>query len=114
MNLQQKCPKAKWIGSFKIHLEMKELRGGIIRLFEEGKNANQIATAMNFHRKTVGRIIHRYQETGSYEDRHRSGSDGLQHLEHFRSGSVLKAPPVDRSAEEEFGGSVKQNPTRCH
>ena len=26
---------------------MKELRGGIIRLFEEGKNANQIATAMN-------------------------------------------------------------------
>ena len=52
---------------------MKELRGGIIRLFEEGKNANQIATAMNLDRKTVGRIIHRYQETGSYEDRHRSG-----------------------------------------
>ena len=40
--------------------------------------------------------------------------DGLQHLEHFGSGSVLKAPPVDRSAEEEFGGSVEQNPTRCH
>uniref|UniRef100_A0A914C4S9 Paired domain-containing protein n=1 Tax=Acrobeloides nanus TaxID=290746 RepID=A0A914C4S9_9BILA len=52
---------------------MKELRGGIIRLIEEGKNANQIDTAMNLDRMTVGRIIHRYQENGSYEDRHRSG-----------------------------------------
>uniref|UniRef100_A0A914DRD6 Uncharacterized protein n=1 Tax=Acrobeloides nanus TaxID=290746 RepID=A0A914DRD6_9BILA len=41
---------------------MKKLRGGIIRLFEEGKNANQIATAMNLDRKTVGRIIHRYKK----------------------------------------------------
>ena len=32
---------------------MKELRGGIIRLFEEGKNANQIATAMNLDRKKL-------------------------------------------------------------
>ena len=32
---------------------MKEFRRGIIRLFEQGKNANQIATAMNLHRMSV-------------------------------------------------------------
>ena len=104
---------------------MKELRGGIIRLFEEGKNANQIATAMNLDRKTVGRIIHRYQETGSYEDRHKSGrpktartpankrkiKGRIQRNPNSRKNSIR---PVDRSAEEEFGGSVEQNPTRCH
>ena len=52
---------------------MKDLRGGIIRLFEQGKTGHEIAKEMKLGNKTVYRIIHRYQETGSYNDKPRSG-----------------------------------------
>uniref|UniRef100_A0A914C8T9 Paired domain-containing protein n=1 Tax=Acrobeloides nanus TaxID=290746 RepID=A0A914C8T9_9BILA len=51
---------------------MKEFRGGIIRMFEQGKSGYQIAQDINLHAKTVNRIIKRYQETGSYSDKQRS------------------------------------------
>lgn len=52
---------------------MKELRAGIIRLFEQGKSGRQIAKDMNLPQRTVSDAIKRYQETGSHEDRPRSG-----------------------------------------
>jgi transposase len=52
---------------------MKEFRGGIIRMFEQGKSGYQIAQDMNLYTKTVNRIIKRYQETGSYSDRQTCG-----------------------------------------
>ena len=53
---------------------MKEFRGGIIRMFEQGKSGYQIAQDMNLHARTVNRITEkRYKETGSYSDRRRSG-----------------------------------------
>uniref|UniRef100_A0A914DRZ2 Tc3 transposase DNA binding domain-containing protein n=1 Tax=Acrobeloides nanus TaxID=290746 RepID=A0A914DRZ2_9BILA len=52
---------------------MKEFRGGIIRMFEQGKSGYQIAQDMNLHERTFNRIIKRYQETESYSDRQRSG-----------------------------------------
>ena len=36
---------------------MKEFRGGIIRMFEQGKSGYQIAQDMNLHARTVNRII---------------------------------------------------------
>ena len=45
---------------------MKDLRGGIIRLYEQGKTGYEIAKEMKLGSKTVYRIIKRYQETGSY------------------------------------------------
>lgn len=42
-------------------------------MFEQGKSGYQIAQDMNLHARTVNRIIKRYQETGSYSDRQRSG-----------------------------------------
>ena len=81
---------------------MKEFRGGIIRMFEQGKSGYQIAQDMNLHARTVNRIIKRYQETGSYSDRQKSRrprtarapKDQLN-LEHLGGGSMLEAPPVD-------------------
>ena len=52
---------------------MKDLRGGIIRLYEQGKTGYEIAKEMKLGSKTVYRIIKRYQETGSYNDKPRSG-----------------------------------------
>lgn len=52
---------------------MKEIRGGIVRLFEQGKSGYQIAKDMNLHRGTVNKIIKRYKETGNFEDKPRSG-----------------------------------------
>lgn len=52
---------------------MKEYRGGIIRLFEQGKSGYQIAKDMNLNVNSVNKIIKRYRETGSFEDRPRSG-----------------------------------------
>uniref|UniRef100_A0A914C2W4 Paired domain-containing protein n=1 Tax=Acrobeloides nanus TaxID=290746 RepID=A0A914C2W4_9BILA len=52
---------------------MKAFRGGIIRMFEQGKSGYQISQDMNLHARTVNRIIKRYQETESYSDRQRSG-----------------------------------------
>ena len=48
---------------------MKDLRGGIIRLYEQGKTGYEIAKEMKLGSKTVYRIIKRYQETGSYNDK---------------------------------------------
>ena len=95
---------------------MKELRGGIIRLFEQGKSGHQIAKDMGLHPGPVNKIIKRYRETGSFEDRNRSGRPrtGLFFVEHFGGGSVLETPPVNRSVEEEFGSSLEQNPTRSY
>ena len=42
-------------------------------MFEQEKSGYQIAQDMNLHARTVNRIIKRYQETGSYSDRQRSG-----------------------------------------
>ena len=42
---------------------MKDLRGGIIRLYEQGKTGYEIAKEMKLGSKTVYRIIKRYQET---------------------------------------------------
>uniref|UniRef100_A0A914DW91 Transposase n=1 Tax=Acrobeloides nanus TaxID=290746 RepID=A0A914DW91_9BILA len=39
----------------------------------QGKSSYQTAKDMNLHTRTVNRIIARYQETGSYEDRPRGG-----------------------------------------
>ena len=52
---------------------MKEIRAGIIRLFEQGKSGYQIAKDMGLHAGPVNKIIKRYRETGTYEDRKRSG-----------------------------------------
>jgi transposase len=52
---------------------MKELRAGIIRLFEQGKSGRQIAKDMNLPQRTVSDAIKRFQETGSNKDRARSG-----------------------------------------
>ena len=52
---------------------MKEFRGGIIRLFEQGKSGYQIAKDMKLPYTTVRDTIRRYRETGNYNDRPRSG-----------------------------------------
>ena len=50
---------------------MKEFRGGIIRLFEQGKSGYQIAKDMKLPYTTVRDTIRRYRETGNYNDRPR-------------------------------------------
>ena len=52
---------------------MKDLRGGIICLYEQGKTGYEIAKEMKLGSKTVYRIIKCYQETGSYNDKPRCG-----------------------------------------
>lgn len=52
---------------------MKKLREGIIRLFEQGKTGYQIAKDMGINEKTVYNTINRFQETGSADDKKRSG-----------------------------------------
>uniref|UniRef100_A0A914CPR4 Transposase n=1 Tax=Acrobeloides nanus TaxID=290746 RepID=A0A914CPR4_9BILA len=83
---------------------MKEFRGGIIRMFEQGKSGYKIAQDMNLHARTVNRIIKRYQEKqeatatdkeAKYQEFTRFERDGLLNLEHLGGGSMLEAPPVD-------------------
>ena len=93
---------------------MNEFRGGIIRMFEQGKSGYQIAQDMNLHARTVNRIIKRYQETSSkstvaYSVTTENGhlihpiwTWWLLNLEHLGGGSMLEAPPVDWSVEEEL------------
>ena len=52
---------------------MTEFRGGIIRLFEQGKSGYQIAKDMKLPYTTVRDTIRRYRETENYNDRPRSG-----------------------------------------
>jgi inhibitor of nuclear factor kappa-B kinase subunit alpha len=52
---------------------MKSFRPAIIRLFEEGKKISEIARLLNLPRMTVSDAVKRYQETGSNNDRVRSG-----------------------------------------
>ena len=56
---------------------MKEFRGGIIRLFEQGKSGYQIAKDMKLPYTTVRDTIRRYRETGNYNDRPRCGDREL-------------------------------------
>uniref|UniRef100_A0A914CR90 Tc3 transposase DNA binding domain-containing protein n=1 Tax=Acrobeloides nanus TaxID=290746 RepID=A0A914CR90_9BILA len=51
---------------------MKEFRGGIIRLFEQGKSGYQIAKDMKLPYTTMRNTICHYRETGNYNDRPRS------------------------------------------
>uniref|UniRef100_A0A914DFJ6 Transposase n=1 Tax=Acrobeloides nanus TaxID=290746 RepID=A0A914DFJ6_9BILA len=50
---------------------MKEFRGGIIRLFEQGKSGYQTAKDMKLPYTTVRDTIRRYRETGNYIDEYR-------------------------------------------
>jgi transposase len=52
---------------------MAEFRAGIIRLFEQGKSGYSIAKDMKLSYDTVKAVIRRFRETGSYDDRPRSG-----------------------------------------
>ena len=52
---------------------MPNLRSLIIKLHEEGKGATEIGRRLGMHRNTVCYAIKRYQETGSNDDRPRSG-----------------------------------------
>jgi transposase len=52
---------------------MKKLRAGIIHLFEQGKTGYEISKEMKLAKSTVYKIINRFKETGSYEDKPRKG-----------------------------------------
>ena len=52
---------------------MTELRPAIIRLFEQGKSGRKIAELLNVPARTAQEVIKRFKETGSYNDRPRSG-----------------------------------------
>ena len=68
---------------------MKEFRGGIIRLFEQGKSGYQIAKDMKLPYTTVRDTIRRYRET-TMTDQEVGGRELLVHqlkLEKSRAGS---------------------------
>jgi transposase len=52
---------------------LSELRGGIIRLFEQGKSGYKIARLLKTPYSTVKKAIKRFRETGGNNDRPRSG-----------------------------------------
>lgn len=52
---------------------MADLRPGILRLYGQGKTQAEISRLLNIDKSTVSRAINRYEETGSNEDRPRSG-----------------------------------------
>ena len=52
---------------------MAELRPAIIRLFEQGKSGRKIAESLNIPARTAQAVIKRFKETGSYNDKARSG-----------------------------------------
>ena len=52
---------------------MKDLRAGIIRLLQQGKNSEEIGKLLGISPRTARKVITRFNETGSYEDRPRSG-----------------------------------------
>ena len=52
---------------------MNSFRPAIVRLFEDGKRISEIARLLNLPRMTVSDAVKRYQETGSNNDRVRSG-----------------------------------------
>ena len=52
---------------------MTELRPAIIRLFDQGKSGRKIAELLNVPARTAQEVIKRFKETGSYNDRPRSG-----------------------------------------
>jgi hypothetical protein len=56
---------------------MKEFKGGIIRMFEQGKSGYQIAQDMNLHARIVNRIIKRQEATAT--DKEAEDQDLLAH-----------------------------------
>lgn len=52
---------------------MTELRAAIIRLFEQGNSGEKIGKMLDVPARTAREVIKRFKETGSYEDRPRSG-----------------------------------------
>jgi transposase len=52
---------------------MKELRPAIIRMHERGVKNNEIVRLLGVHEATVRKAIERFEETGSNNDRKRSG-----------------------------------------
>ena len=52
---------------------MAELRPAIIRLFEQGKSGRKIAESLNIPARTAQAVIKCFIETGSYNDKARSG-----------------------------------------
>ena len=54
-------------------MDRKELRATVMGLHKAGKKPLEIATTMKVSRKTVWRIIKRFNETNTMDDRHRSG-----------------------------------------
>ena len=52
---------------------MRELRPAIVKLFAQGKKKSEISELLNVPETTVRRAIKRHQDTGSNEDRLRSG-----------------------------------------
>ena len=81
-----------WFLIYNRFFSMKEFRGGIIRLFEQGKSDYQIAKDVKLPYTTVRDTIRRYRETGNYNDRPRSGGRSLPDLcvEDFSLWSILE------------------------
>ena len=52
---------------------MSELRAGIVRLHQQGYKVMEIARMLNCANQTVSYAIKRFEETGSNDDRPRSG-----------------------------------------
>lgn len=52
-----------------LNFPMKELRCAIYRLFEQGKRKSEISRLLQVPESTVRKVIKRFQETGSHDDR---------------------------------------------
>ena len=56
-----------------VFFSMTELRAAIIQLFEQGNSDEKIGKMLDLPARTAREVIKRFKETGSYEDRLRSG-----------------------------------------